>query len=114
MSFARRAVVVLLMIWLPLQAVAGELLHAHEAPAAQEIDHLTHDATSTPGDDGSSCPDCAVAHGFCHLVLNPGIVSSTPVDLDDRAAPRYLQAQVVQLAGLGADRLDRPPLLHRA
>ena len=110
MALLRRVALVLLILWLPLQAVAGEVLHAHEAPAAQEIDHLTHDGSATPGDEGSSCPDCAVAHGFCHLVLNPGIVSSAPVGLDDTAATRYLQVQVARLAGLGADRLDRPPL----
>lgn len=110
MALLRRVALVLLILWLPLQAVAGELLHAHEAPAAQEVDHLMHDGASTPGDDGSSCPNCAIAHGFCHLVLNPGIVSSTLVALDDAAALRYLLLPVVPLAGLGADCLDRPPL----
>jgi hypothetical protein len=112
MTLFRRVVLVLLIWWLPLQAVAGELLHAHEAPAAQEIDHLTHDENATPGDDGSSCPDCAVAHGFCHLVLNPGIVSSAPVAPDVTAATRPLLRPVAPLSGLGADSLDRPPLLH--
>jgi hypothetical protein len=112
MTLFRRVVLVLLVLWLPLQALAGEMLHAHEAPAAQEIDHLTHDGNTTPGDDGSSCPDCAIAHGFCHLVLNPGIVSSAPVAPDVTAATGHVLRPVVPLAGLGADSLDRPPLLH--
>jgi hypothetical protein len=112
MALLRRIVLLFLVIWLPLQAVTAEILHAHEAPAAQEIDHLTHDGNTTPGHDGSSCPDCAVAHGFCHLVLNPGIVSSATVVPDDEAATGHVLRTVVPLAGLGADSLDRPPLLH--
>jgi hypothetical protein len=113
MSSARRAVLVLLVFWLPLQAVAGAFLHAHEVPAAQEIDHLTHGGNTTPGDDGTSCPACAVAHGFCHLALNPGIVSTPLAASNEAAATRYFLPPEVLLAGLTADSLDRPPL-HRA
>jgi hypothetical protein len=113
MILLRRVALVFLMLWLPLQAVAGELLHAHEAPAVQEIDHLTHNGNTTPGDDGTSCPDCAVAHGFCHLVLNPGIVSTPLAASDEAAAKRYFLPPEFLLAGLTAESLDRPPL-HRA
>ncbi|HQR52333.1 MAG TPA: hypothetical protein PLZ79_03625 [Burkholderiales bacterium] len=110
MSSLRRCALVFLLLWLPLRAVAGELLHAHEAAGSEEISHLTHDGTSTPADDGSTCVQCAVAHGFCHLVLNPGVVSSTFLALAEPAATRYLPTQPVPLAGLGADCIDRPPL----
>jgi hypothetical protein len=53
-----------------------------------------------------------VAHGFCHVVLNPGIVASTPVAPGNAAASRHLMHPVVPLAGRTADSLDRPPLLH--
>ena len=92
MILLRRVALVFLMLWLPLQAVAGELLHAHEAPAVQEIDHLTHNGNTTPGDDGTSCPDCAVAHGFCHLVLNPGIVSAPLAASDDSGGQALLSS----------------------
>lgn len=110
MALLRRIALVLLMLWLPLQAVAGELLHAHEA-AAQEIDHLTHDTTA-PEDEGKSCLQCSVAHGFCHLLLNPGVASSSAVPLDDAAGSPYLPMLLVALTGLGADSLYRPPLLR--
>lgn len=112
MGFLRRCALVFLLLWLPLQAVAGELLHAHEAAASEEISHLTHDGTSTPGDDGSTCAQCAIAHGFCHLALNPGVASCGFPALAEAAAMRYLPTPTVPLAGLGADGIDRPPLFR--
>jgi hypothetical protein len=110
-ALLRRVVLVLLISWLPLQAVAGEILHAREAPAAQEIDHLTHGGSAPSGEDSSS-PDCAAVHGFCHLGLNPGIVSSALVAADDGAGMRHLPRPMTRLFGRGADSLDRPPLLR--
>jgi hypothetical protein len=115
----KKALLVFLLGWVPLQASAFPLLallcehessgmhghaavHAHHGPAG---DHSAHDHHGDSGDDGSSPPS---PHSCCHNLTSAAVPAVTPAS----AAPAsgIEPTPLFHLSSFSPDQPKRPPL----
>jgi ferredoxin len=107
----RRLVLVLVLLWLPLQGVAAVVMPfckpAHAVPAEHTEHHAHHAGDQHHAPTLHACDDC----GVCHLVCAPGVPSEAALSIaqpatehtrfEPRGSPRFIP-----------DQPQRPPLLR--